>query len=57
MSTPSFVHTCEIEPVENHVCAVQNHCRVFEVDIQEHLILGSVETSAERQTAWILFIV
>jgi hypothetical protein len=50
MSTPSCVQTCEIEPVENDVCAIQNDCGVLEVDIQQYLVFGTVEASVETDS-------
>jgi hypothetical protein len=46
MPTPSCAQTCEVEPVENDVCPVQDDCGLLEVDIQQHLVLGSTEASA-----------
>jgi hypothetical protein len=50
MSTLSYVQTCEIEPVENDVCTIQNDCGVLEVDIQQHLVFGTVEASVDRDS-------
>jgi hypothetical protein len=41
--------TCEVEPTEHHVCAVLNHRRLFEVHIQQDLVLTGVGTSTQRE--------
>lgn len=46
MSVASCELTCKIEPAENHVRAVEYHCRMFEVDVQENLVLSANGTSA-----------